>query len=212
MSRKFVINGECFVQVKGNGAIAELAKNPPDPLVGSLQDLGLTTESVTIIPRFSHYAVKADDFGPDVPAEILWNLAEVRISMTLVHYDDFVLDAVIAESMCGGVGDGPIGVVGWAGQMMPAGTPMGGNKPLYTSGNHYIGLNISSPILGFPWRFPATYLASQPVVIPLGTRRSEVQLNWRAIPYQFYSGDNKTQPLVEIVSSGVELWTRKADR
>ena len=60
---------------------------------------------------------------------------------------------------------------------------MGGGNPLYSAGNSYIALGILSPVGNIPWRFYASYLTGNPITYPLGTEKSLVQMNWRAIPY-----------------------------
>ena len=198
MGRSIIIPGECMVSVKGNGALALSGVVAG----GLLSQLGLCLDEVAITLRFFHKDIHADDFGPDVPPEDMWQLADARISFTLVHHDDFVLDAVIAESMAGGIETAQD--LGWAGHLAPAGTLMGNNRALYVSGNHYVGLNFATPVTEYPWSFPAAYLTEPPVRMPLGVNHQQVMLNFRAIPYQFYgavqSGD--------ISSSGVPLWTR----
>ena len=56
-------------------------------------------------------------------------------------------------------------------------------SPDIAAGNRYISLNIFSPSEGKHWRFYHTYLTGPPVVFPMGTRKSIVACNWRAIPY-----------------------------
>jgi len=87
---------------------------------------------------------------------------------------------------------------------------MGNGRPLLTSGNHYLSLNLSAVKPATPWRFPACYLADRPIEYPLGTEKSVAVLNWRAIPYgpQFNPNDGS---LREIVSSGTVLWDHTAD-
>ena len=197
MGRSIIIPGECMVSVKGNGPLALSGVVAG----GQLSQLGLCLDVVSITPKFNHKDINADDFGPNVPPEVMWQLADARISFTLVHFDDFVLDAVIAESMGGGVET--LQNLGWAGYMAPAGTMMGNNRTLYTSGNHFVGLNFETPVTEYPWSFPAAYLTGPPVRMPLGVNHQQVLLNFRAIPYQFYPQTNS-----EIGSSGVPLWTR----
>ena len=205
--RDYIVNGECLVKVKGNGALAlsGVVTN------GQLHELGLAAEAITVTPRFYHSDIKVDDFGPNCPAEVQWLLAECNIRMTLVHYDLHVLRACVAESMGGGAI-----AAGTEGKMQPAGTVMGGFKVPYQSGFHYIGLNLMSPVLEFPWRFPTAYLAEPPLIMPLGTEKSLAQLNWRAIPYgtpvttiieESEAGDRITEGVpIEIISSGRVLW------
>ncbi len=157
-------------------------------------DLGLAVDKITVTPRWKHEGIKVDDFGPDIPPELMWNLADCNIRMRLIHYDQAALQICLAESMGGSVfgffapgrpapaiNQGPID-----GLMAGAGSMMGNNLPVLSSGNHYISLNILSPVLNVPWTFPTAYLDAQPVVIPLGTEASIVDLSWRAIPYAYH--------------------------
>ena len=177
MGREYIVNGETMVFVKGCNASA----------IAELSELGLSDSSIVITLNSKHLDIGVDDYGNDIPAEELWMLASANIRMTLVHFDNDVLSACISESMAGGT----------EGTMVAAGTPMGGGAPLLSSINHYIGLNLSSQI-GTPWRFPSAYLSEQPMIYPLGTERSLVVLNWRAIPYGLFGS--------EITSSGVVLY------
>mgnify|MGYP001608992929 FL=1 len=107
MARDFIINGETLVKVKGSSSSS----------ISTLSELGLAEKEVTISPRFYHSEMRADDFGPNIPPEVMWMLADVQIAMTLVHFDRAVLEACISESM----GGSTFGVF-----LAGAGTPMGG--------------------------------------------------------------------------------------
>ena len=167
---------------------------------------------MVITPVVRHREVYPDDYGTQqVPAETIYSLAYCFIDMTLVHFDNDVLNACIMESMAGGGAQGIINTIRFgnsilglllggllgvpqgvsvpktisavAGVLAPAGSLMGNGLPAFASGNHYISLNLLSPQLGFPWRFPTSYLTEQPIVIPLGTEKSMVKMRWKAIPY-----------------------------
>lgn len=174
MARDFQINGECLVKVKGGAHISGFMF--PEPA-----ELGLAAEGIVIEPRFYHEDIRCDDFGPSVPADVMWNLAEVNIRMLLIHYDVNILDYCLSEAMGGTLFSGNIAM--GAGIVAPAGVIMGGYKNYFASGWHYISLNLLSPVLGLPWRFRAAYLTGQPLKIPLSTEKTVVELNWRAIPY-----------------------------
>jgi hypothetical protein len=186
VARDFQINGETLVRVRGN----------PSTPFASATDLGLAQKEVRIVPRFVHHDVHIDDFGPDVPVDVHWMLAEVSIRMTLAHYDANILKAVWAESMGGGT----------EGTMVGAGTPMGAGVAVGAAGNHYVSLNLLSPVLGLPWRFRACYLANTPFEQPLGTERTLAVLTWRAIPYVPYPSS-----VGELTSTGAVLWDRVLD-
>ena len=161
MGRNFIIAQETMVNADG-------------------EELGLSYGPIRIIPSFKHQDLKADDFGPDVPPNVLWMLGTCTISMTLIHFDEQVLDDVINKSM-GGSEDGVLAA---------AGTPMNDN---------YVSLNIQPSGIALPWSFPSAYLADSPFEYPLGSQVSAVVLRWRAIP--FTSAVNPS-------SQGAALWSR----
>ena len=194
MSRDLVIPGEALVRVKGMGALAL-----EDGGAG-LHELGLAVEDVRIVPRFYHHEMRIDDYGPNVPAELLWMLADCTIEMVLIHFDRAVLSACLVNSM-----GAPAGNV--EGRMAAAGTMMGGGKPLRQPGNRYISLTIASPQDDYPWRFPAAYLATPPVEYPLGTKAAAVACSWRAIPYAV----TDLEQTAELVSENVQLWDHEED-
>lgn len=188
MARDYRISGECLVLVKGMGALITL--DPFQPADKAKRwELGLARGPVTITPSFKHADIKVDDFGPDVPADVMVNLADCIIDMTLVHYDHDVLNACIAESL-GGAANFAEGV------MVGAGVLLGGMNPPLTTGCHFISLNLTSPVLGMPWHFPTTYLHERPLVLPLGTKRTFADVRWRAIPY--FSSTSKTQEVASV--------------
>ena len=174
MARSFVINGETMVKVKGG---AHLLRPPLAGVVGELTELGLSSESIRVTPTYYQAYVPTADFGPNAPAEVMWNMAHVDIGMVLVHYDRLASDICMAESMGGQVNALPAGVMQPAGQMLGRGL-----QPL-ASGCHYLSLNLLSPVLDVPWRFPTAYLTAPPQEIPLGTSRTMLALNWRAVCY-----------------------------
>lgn len=167
MPRGFQINGESLVLVKGRA----------DSAIGSLTQLGLSDADIDVDLEFMHEDIKVDAWG-EAPPELQFFLAAANITMTLVHFDPVVLDVCIAESMAGAPA---VGSTARAGALMGNGLPR--FAPGGAFGNHFIGLNIASPVAGKPWRFYYAYLARNPVKYPLGTKRTITQLNWRAIPY-----------------------------
>lgn len=184
MARDFFINGETMVYVKGN----------TDTPLSGLTELGLASEKITCTPVFKGEDLIVDAWG-DVPVDVQFMLAELRVSMTLVHIDRAVLDIVIRESMAGASS---------IGSLPRAGTRMGGGVPRFVSGNHYLGLNLSSPVGGKPWRFFFAYLFDQQE-IDMGTKRSFFVLNWRVIPYTIdpYNGG--------LGALGTQLWDHTLD-
>lgn len=210
MPRDFIINGEALVRVRfGNhiisGSVGALGSTTvPVGADTPLYELGLATEGIIVSPHLYHKNVHVNDFGGQEgpPSEVIPFPPECNITMTLIHYDHEVLDACVAESHGGKIPStrGPT-----AGTLHGStGIPLGCGRPLGASGNHYISVNISSPQLDFPWRFPASYLLTPPLEIPVGTKASVVQLNWKAIPYQ-------TMVSGEIRSSGATTWDHGAD-
>lgn len=173
--------------------------------------LGLASDSIRISPRYVHHDMRVDDFGPEIPADVMQNLADVTIRMNLVHVDKDILDVCLRESLGGGAGK-------W-GVLAPAGEILGGNKDFFASGWHYTSLNLLTND-NLPWRFRAAYLSQNPAEIPLGTRHSIFNLTWRAIPYYFQSvfapvlgggGGNGDFGGGEVVSSGVVLFDHSPD-
>jgi len=175
-NRAFHVNGPTMVRVKGNGLLGVATTQGQ---TAGVFELGLATEKITINPRFIHVDVQCDDYGREIPPEVLWSLADVTIDMTLVHYDQDVLRACIGESM-GGRNDGI-----YAGALMP----MGNGLPLYANGNHYMALGLlgfgpqGEPPPALPWRFPSAYLSDRPFEMNVGTEKCMVRLRWRAIAY-----------------------------
>jgi hypothetical protein len=207
MARGFFIPGECLVMVKGHGLLAN-GNNP------GLWELGLSSERINVAPRTSHKELKTDDYGEDIPAELLYFLSDCDISMTLIHFDDMVLRRCLGESMAGAGGKEADGDIS-EGVYAAAGTPMGGwNKPL-TAGNHYISLMILCQQSGLPWRFPTAYLPMSPMQWPLGTEKSVVSLRWRAIAYanppDINQGSSSSPRKGEIISAGQTLWDHEMD-
>ncbi len=148
-----------------------------------LQELGLALGEITVHPNFYHKGIHIDDYGPNCPAEILWQLASCDIRMNLIHFDNQTLSVCLEESMAGSNNS-------FLSTLMGAGNTLGHGLPFFASGNHFISLNLINgdplPLAGFvgPIRFRTSYLTAPPLEIPLGTDCSVVLLNWQAIPYQ----------------------------
>ena len=169
MARGFVINGESLILVKGRA----------DSGIGALSELGLTDGPILVKPDYRHMDIQVDAYGGEVPPEVQYKLAFATVTMSLVHFDPAILAICQMESQAGAPSEGQ---VGRAGALMGNGVARfaaGG-----TLGNHYIGVNITSPVIGRPWRFLTAYMTGPPLQYPLGTERSVVVVNWRAIPYQ----------------------------
>lgn len=150
MARTFFINGPALVKVDG-------------------AELGLSDSPIQVTVNPKHLDIVVNAFGTEgggIPPEIQQMLADVTISMSLVHIDRGVLDTAIRKSMGGGSS---------AGTLAKAGTLMGANS-------NYMVLGIASPDGAKPWRFPTAYLAGS-MSIPLGVERSIHRLDWRAVPF-----------------------------
>src|SRR4051812_34759896 len=101
MTRQFNVSHETMVSVKGGD-------------ITSITELGLPLNEIKITPHFSHKDIYVDDFGDEVPAEILSKLMWVDVGMVLMHYDAVVLGVCIARS----IGAHAVGLCG------PAGIPL----------------------------------------------------------------------------------------
>lgn len=156
-----------MVAVKGNvnSAIAGIS------LFGLTDKAGI----IKITPGIRHSEIAVDAWGGgEIPAEIQCMLSDVMISMTLVHFDRSVLDAVVLAAMAS---------PGAIGTMPRTGARLGNNAARFAAGWNYVELDIFSPVGQIPWRFYNTFLHGTPMVMPLGTEKSLVDLNFRAIPY-----------------------------
>ena len=184
MPRDFFINGESLVLVKGrsNGPLA------------SLQQLGLAQQTIQVSWQTQYDDFTLDAWG-NVPAEVQVRLGIVSISMALIHFDPDVLEACVRESQ----GGAALGCVTSASQRL------GNNSARFSATNYFIGLNIVSPVAGRPYRFLYTHMSSSPVSWPLGTQKSIVQLQWRAIPYTTdpYGGG--------LGATAAQIWDRTLD-
>lgn len=209
--RDFNTNGETMIFVLGG---AHMSGRPIGFNTGGISglqtsywELGLSDEAVSIRPNFRFQPLHINDYGgtKGPPAEMLWMGGEVDIEATLYHYDLKVLDACMAESMGGMTvkGSSPNTSGYLAGQYMNMpGIPLGNDKALLASGNHYISILLASPQLNFEWRFPACYMTGPPLEIPLSTNASMVKVNFRSIPYASYFGGF----LNNIISSGKTMF------
>lgn len=166
MSRAFYINGESMILVKGRS----------DSSIGTLSQLGMTSEPIRVQQDYKHLQIGVDAYG-EVPPDLQGMGMMARVDMTLVHFDSTVLAACVSEAI----------VAPAEGQLGHAGALLGNGAvrfaPGILTGNKLIGLNIQSAIGAQPWRFLYTALLGQPLVWPLGAARSLVQVSFVAIPY-----------------------------
>ena len=163
MTRAFKINGAALVKVKGNISCP----------IAALSELGLAQDAIDVTFELRHKDLKVDAWG-EAPPDVQMMLATATITMNLIHYYQDVLAACIREA-CGGASA--------EGTMPRAGLLMGGNAVRFDPLNHYIGLNILSPVEALPWRFFTAYLSGNAMRVPIGTERKVIPLTWRAIPY-----------------------------
>lgn len=161
MARAFNVPGECLVLVKGNVASS----------IPNLSELGLAEGPIQVVPRYVHSPIVLDAHGA-VPVEHQMMLCDAVVSMRLINYDNTVLQACLQEAAAGVT----------AGTQPRAGTLMGGGVARFAAGNHYVGLNLTSPVMGFPYRFLYAMIDGQPQ-FPMGTEKSVVSLNWIAVAY-----------------------------
>lgn len=190
MPRDFYINGESLIRIRFGAHITP-----------SRVELGLAADQVRVVPRWAHKDIYVDDFGPDIPVDMMINLMEVNIYMKLIHFDRDVLNKCMGESAGGANFDEDnVDLNGLVG----AGTLMRGGANRGDANYHFMGLNISAQSLNKPWRFPASTIVGD-MEFPLGTKKSVVGLSWRAIPYFTYVS---TQ---EIRSSGSVVFDRGTD-
>lgn len=203
MARDYYIYGPTIVRAWGGEHL--LSGN----LLYDVTDLGLSSDPIRIVPNFRHTDVSVDDYGGEIPADVMTKMADATVSMNLVHFDRSAVDVCMKES----TGGTPSSV---AGTLAPAGTMLGRFLPLHASGNHLISLYVQATNPSRTWRFPSCYLTGPTAEWPLGTRASAVSLRWRAIPYQIPLLSGEMFPLTqavgipnysgEIVSSGAVLW------
>lgn len=196
MARGFQIAGECMVLVKGN----------TNSSINAISQLGLCSDSVDVSYGIVHQDIKVNAWGNmGPPPEEQCFLSDVTVSMSLVHFDEAVLKECVRLSM----GGAPV-----EGQMPRTGALMGGQVARFAAGNNYIGLNLTSPVAGNPYRFYYARLAAQPFRANMGTERQLVVLNWRVIPYTTDPwGGSPAQPntVAGTGSLGALLWDRTLD-
>lgn len=193
MAREYMVFGECMVKVRG----------PAGSIIEEITELGLASESIRLTPRYNHLDILTDDFGPNVPVEVLSHLADANLQMTLVHYDPQILDYCMYLAMGG---RGPISSTNdWDGSLSPAAVPLGLGAPLHDEINNYVSVYLvpASYTTTVPYRFPACYLDAKPLEIPFGTERTLVKLNWRVIPYQEFTTGEITS------EQGHRLWSHE---
>jgi hypothetical protein len=162
--------------------------------------LGLAARMVKVVPRWKHADFRSDDFGPDIPPEVQFMLAEVFIELDLVHFDETILSQASVASMAGV--SKANGGFGTEGILVGCGTTMGRNGSVGDGQCNYMTLGLASPVLSRPWRFFNSYLADNPITWPLGVEAEVVPCRWRVVPYTPQSAN------ADMKSAGVILWDR----
>ncbi len=167
MARDFIINGPCLVRVRGRS----------DSGIGAISELGLTGEQIHCSPRFRYRDLNVEAWG-DVAVDVQMMLAEVIVTMDLIHFDRTILAWCIQESMASSA-EGRLPLTGMRlGNNSARFTPSNGNV---LAGNRLMSLNLSSPVLTLPWRFPTSYIMDPD--FPQGAEKSVVRCQWRVIPF-----------------------------
>lgn len=183
------------------------------PITSTIHELGMTDEPIRISFKYSQKDVPADDFGPEVPANILSQLYEATIRMNLVHFDETILRACMRESA--------VAAGNFDGVCAPGGTPLGNGGALFSSNNYFISLNIVGLRYPLPWRFPASFLIT-PLEYPIGSVATKPSLVWRSIPYaSLATGAAYTLPSLpgvtlrptrgDLLSYGAVVWDHTLD-
>lgn len=185
MGRAFYIEGECMVLVKG----------PSNSTIGTLSQLGLTSDPIEVVQDYRHLPIDVNAYG-QVPPEIQAMGMMARVTMNLVHFDPTVLATCVQLAQ-----QAPA-----EGQLGHAGALMGNGLARFAVGNNYVGLNLQSAIGAQPWRFLYTLLIGQPLSWPLGAERSIVRVSFQAVPYSQDPWNGGTG------SYGVTLWDHTLDQ
>lgn len=228
MARDFQVSKETMVFVRGGEHLSGLS-------ISTCTELGLPYKDIIVSPRLIHKEINVDDYGPNIPFDLMANLADATISIDFIHYDKREFELCSRESMGGGVGvynpDIFDSKVVPDGTLAPAGTLIGGNKKMFASGNHFLSLSLipfdydnslSEEVGVRPLRFRSVVLVDK-YELPMGIKTSILKTTWRAIPYVrpinsslSTSGSSTSGGLIgrysgEICSSGTILWDRNDD-
>lgn len=202
--------------------------------LGTLTDLGLCQDQIEVRYERKHQDVLVDSFA-DMPADVRWTAAGCTVKMTLIHFDSLVLKCCLSDSVAGGGTrsyaaavfntQSLLDVAPGRGLRSP-GARLGNGLPRLASGNYFVGLNVAiSADFGNVTndltdttqyqpqrlRFLHCYLAEQPVIHPLGSECSAVELTWRAVPYApvWVSGEIEQNEILAInqATNNGPAWT-----
>lgn len=158
MAKTIHVNGEALVQGGTGGG------SPP-----ALEDIGVSLDGVTITLRGQWDDVYTDTFGPKIPFDRQYFLEDAIIRAEMIFYDQTILNKWLGRFK----GATP-------GTMGQAGALMGANA-------YFQPLVITSPSDSLLWHFPSSYLVDQ-FEYKIGTRRTQVDLLFHALPYTGTSG------------------------
>lgn len=204
--RDFEVIGETLVKVRCGAHLSGVWNSGQaigDDLGGRgkalhlVNELGLAQGPIKISLIGHHEDMRIDGFGSKAPADVMFDYAEARIDMNLIHYNPSLLELCYNESMAGNVTNQGL---------TPPGTPLGRGNVLYESGCNYLGLTLwpatqarfeidltfgglivadyARTLIGSgAWTFFASYITMQPQAIPLTTKVSVVDVSWRGIVY-----------------------------
>jgi hypothetical protein len=194
VTRDFQIPGESLVMVKGRAG---------GPLA-NLQQLALARDEIQVFPRYYHNDLIVNA-GGQTPVNVQAFPIDALITINLYHFDNEVFQACCNESVGGA---SAFGTTSRAGVIM-------GRGARFAANNFLIGLNISSPVAGLPYRFWYTYMvAPTPSKIPLGVEAQMIPTVWRAIPYTddpYGGGVAQPGTVFGTGMAGSVLWDRTLD-
>lgn len=162
MARSFVVQGETLIQVKGHA----------NSSIASLSNLGVTDSPIQVTMHDNVDDIITDPTGKMTPIDAQTMGGFATINFSIVHFDRAILDALYALS----VGGSAPGTMGRAGQVM------GNGLARLASGWLFFGMNLTAPVAGSGWNFKACRIADS-YSWPLGTERSAVAVQVKAIPY-----------------------------
>ena len=163
MARQYIVEGETLVQVKGHANATT---------INTLQNLGVAADPIVVTIHSNIDDIITDPTGHMTPIDAQTMGGFATISMNLIHFDRAVLDACYAVS----VGGSSPGTMGRAGQIF------GNGLVRLASGWLFVGMNLTAPVAGSGWNFKACRIADSHSW-PLGTKKSIVNVTWKAIPY-----------------------------
>lgn len=194
MARSFQVTGECMVMVKG----------PAGSAIASLTQLGLSPDQINVQLDAYHDPIKVNAWGNGkIPADEQVFVASATISMSLVNFDIDVLEECFRLGMAAPT----FGAAGRTGALM------GNGLARFAAGNNYIGLNITAPVNGKPYRFFYARLENR-VVLPYGTEKQIAQCTWYAYPYAGDPwGGSDAQPFTEAGTGtlNASIWSHVLD-